>query len=82
MNTKKCKFCGKEINQEKYINAERTEVGCSACGLYCMNNCKEALKSSTSWHTEPCVSCEHNPYKINHKWVDGKWVKNEIKYCC
>lgn len=82
MNTKKCKFCGKEIFIERYKGDEDKEYSCGECERYCMTKCAQASNTSTSWHTEPCVSCEHNPYKINHKWVDGKWVKNEIKYCC
>lgn len=69
-----CKFCGKQVNAMKWLNNDR-EYTCSECTHYCMNNCKNALNTNTSWHTEPCLSCKHNPYLIMYKWVGGKWQK-------
>lgn len=43
-----------------------------------MGKCKTALNTSTSWHSEPCVSCKHNPYAIKHKWDGAKWVKESF----
>ncbi len=66
--TRFCKFCGKPIN------SSGTE-SCTDCTRYCMSKCKEALNTNTSWHSEPCVSCKHNPYAIQHKWNGEKWIK-------
>ena len=32
-----------------------------------------------SWHKEPCISCEHNPYRKAYEY-DGekeKWIKKD-----
>lgn len=73
---KQCKFCGKPINVLKWIGDDR-EYHCGECVRYCMDKCELALNTNTSWHKEPCVSCEHNPYAIMHKWDGAQWVKNE-----
>lgn len=70
----KCKFCGKPINRLKW-SGECNGEHCGECVRYCMDKCELAYKSSTSWHKEPCVNCEYNPYKILHKWDGEKWVK-------
>ena len=72
-----CKFCGKEINSQKFTTDNESYV-CNECEAYCMSKCKEALKVTTNWHTEPCVSCKHNPYVVSHlwKWNGMEWVKN------
>lgn len=72
---KECKFCGNQLSVEKFINDDGREYSCGECSRYCMTNCKEALKSGTSWHTEPCISCEHNPYAKLHNWNGKEWVK-------
>lgn len=69
-----CKFCGKEINALRW-NGNPRSYNCFGCVKYCMEKCELALRTDTSWHTEPCVSCEHNPYKSLHKWDGEKWVK-------
>lgn len=74
---KQCKFCGKPINVLKWIGDDR-EYHCGECVCYCMDKCELALNSNTSWHKEPCVSCEHNPYKIMHKWDGEKWTKQPL----
>lgn len=66
-----CKFCGKRINTSGTEN-------CTECTRYCMSKCQTALNTSTSWHSEPCVSCKHNPYAIQHKWDGTKWVKESF----
>lgn len=72
-----CKFCGKEINSQKFIT-DNESYACNECEAYCMSKCKEALKVTTNWHTEPCVSCKHNPYVVSQlwKWNGMGWVKN------
>lgn len=65
-----CKFCG---NYMPNISSGDT---CHECTRYCMENCKEASSTKTSWHKEPCVSCTDNPYAKLHKWEGEKWVKN------
>lgn len=74
---KQCKFCGKPINVLKWIGDDR-EYHCGECVRYCMDKCELALNSNTSWHKEPCLSCEHNPYKIMHKWDGEKWTKQPL----
>lgn len=75
LEIKTCKFCGKEINVEKYIGDKNREHSCGECTKYCMTKCKEALNTNISWHKEPCVSCVHNPYKKTHKWNGECWIK-------
>ena len=68
-----CKFCGKKVSSEKYLsNPSRY---CGECSSYCMKQCPKASLCSTSWHKEPCVSCEHNPYRIKHTWSGKEWIK-------
>jgi hypothetical protein len=73
---KLCKFCGKPLNVEKFSYSDKREYSCGECSRYCMNNCKLSAKNGTSWHKKPCISCEHNPYSILHKWDGEKWVRN------
>lgn len=69
-----CKFCGAKINTPNYLS--KTEYSCNNCGKFCMDRCLEVYSTTTSWHTEPCVSCEKNPYRKNHMFLNGEWVKN------
>lgn len=73
--TYKCKFCGRDIHVEKYLS--KSEYSCGKCSEHCMKNCKLASSCSTSWHKEPCVSCDKNPYRIKHTWDGERWVKND-----
>lgn len=41
-----------------------------------MNKCKLA-SSGVTWHKEPCVSCEHNPYRLRYEWNGERWI---LKY--
>ena len=74
---KTCKFCGNPVSIQKFTGDEDREYDCGKCSQYCMQKCKEALKTTTSWHKEPCVSCKHNPYSINYRWDGEKWVKKD-----
>ena len=69
----KCKFCGKEVVSEKYINREKQEASCPDCGKYCMTKCDKA-SSVKGWYYEPCLSCSYNPYRQGHRLEDGKWI--------
>lgn len=70
----KCKFCGKEIeNIPVFKHTEQTS--CSECNSYCNRQCKKHKTQMLSWHSEPCVSCEHNPYKKAYIWENEKWIK-------
>ena len=71
----KCKFCGREIDVAKYLS--QTEYTCGLCSAHCMKNCELASKTTTSWHREPCVSCEKNPYRIKHAWNGKEWERND-----
>lgn len=57
-----CKFCGKEISGEKYLNPEDNNRSCGQCTSYCMNKCEKNKQGLLSWHYEPCKSCPENPY--------------------
>ena len=70
-----CKFCGREIHVEKYLT--KREYSCGKCSEFCMKSCDKAKLCGTSWHKEPCISCVHNPYRINHKWNGKEWVRND-----
>lgn len=72
---KTCKFCGKPIKVGQFLS--NPKLSCGECSEYCMQKCPIASKSTTSWHTEPCVSCTHNPYKINHTWSGKEWMEND-----
>lgn len=72
----KCKFCGKEIKTEKYLNPEKVGRSCGGCTRYCMEKCEIASNPSRSWHKPPCIECEHNPYKHNHIYNGERWVNN------
>ena len=75
--SKICKLCGAAIkNTATYLNSDGRKYTCGECGSYCMNKCEIASRTTTSWHREPCVSCEHNPYRIQHTWDGKEWVKN------
>ena len=63
-----CKFCGGPL-----VGAGRS---CPTCGKYCREKCKVAY-SVRGWNYEPCVSCEHNPYRQRYEWDGGKWVMRE-----
>lgn len=72
----KCKFCGEEVKIPVFKNTKT--VSCGACGKYCNQICKKHDKALLSWHIEPCIKCEHNPYKKRYIW-DGKNGYN--KFC-
>lgn len=55
-----CKFCGKEFSAAYYIG--KKDYTCGKCSAFCMKECPTASQTTTSWHKEPCISCEHNPY--------------------
>ena len=71
-----CKLCGKEFSSGYYIYKESSPT-CGLCSEYCMKKCKIASNTTTSWHSEPCISCTNNPYRIKHKWNGKEWVKND-----
>lgn len=73
--THECKFCGKRFNAAYFIS--KKEYTCGECSAYCMKKCPLASSTTMSWHREPCVSCEHNPYKLRHTWNRKEWVKND-----
>ena len=60
-----CKFCG----QAKAGSGEWKY--CPTCGAYCMRKCRR--EGVESWHKEPCISCERNPYKARHRWTGERW---------
>lgn len=66
-----CKFCGGPLSAG---NGDWRY--CPTCGNYCMQKCKISAIGVT-WHTEPCVSCEHNPYKLRHVWDGKKWIRED-----
>lgn len=68
-----CKFCGKKISTTSFLS--KNDYSCGECSSYCMTKCPTASSTSASWHKDPCVSCEHNPYKIQHVWDGRKWKK-------
>lgn len=70
-----CKFCGKPIKTAKYLND--FEKSCGECTIHCMKKCKKIMETMTNWHCEPCVSCQHNPYRNNYIWNGEKWIKFE-----
>ena len=61
-----CKFCGGPLTG----NGEWQH--CPTCGIYCMRKCQIA-SSGVTWHTEPCITCEHNPYRLSHVWNGKRW---------
>lgn len=67
-----CKFCGGTLNGRGEWSA------CPTCGKYCRGKCPIA-SSGVTWHKEPCISCEHNPYRLRHIWDGEKWV-NTVQY--
>ena len=70
-----CKFCGKIFNAAYFIS--KKEYTCGECSSFCMKKCAYASTHLASWHKEPCVSCELNPYKLRHTWNGERWVKND-----
>lgn len=66
-----CKFCGKPL-----VGERADWKYCQTCGNYCMKKCKLAA-SGVTWHKEPCVSCENNPYRLRHVWDGEKWTKED-----
>jgi len=60
----KCKFCGGEVHEERYLSKKAEDSTCGRCTSYCLKKC-ELGKSGRApgWHFEPCKSCERNPYK-------------------
>ena len=59
-----CKFCGKEVNTEKYLHQPKGGVSCGQCTSYCTKQCKLGKSGNVQgWHFEPCLSCRENPYK-------------------
>ena len=67
----KCKFCGAELPTEAYLS--KYTVTCAKCIRYCNQVCQKHNDGLLSWHKEPCVSCENNPYRRRYRW-DGKWI--------
>jgi hypothetical protein len=60
---KKCKFCGGEVQTERYLTAKEADVTCGKCTSYCTKKCDLGKSGKVQgWHFEPCLSCEHNPY--------------------
>ena len=68
MTPDRCAFCG----GERVGNGDWKH--CPTCGKYCMTKCKIA-SSGVTWHKEPCISCEHNPYRLKHRWNGNKWER-------
>jgi hypothetical protein len=68
-----CKFCGKLFSTAHYIG--KKDYSCGECTAHCMTMCTTASATTTSWHKEPCVACELNPYKLRHTWNGKEWVK-------
>lgn len=66
---KTCKFCGGPLN------GRGEWAACPMCAKYCNIKCLIA-SSGVTWHKEPCVSCEHNPYQLHHTWDGRRWRKN------
>lgn len=67
-----CKFCGKPKSA-----GQGDWRHCPTCGVYCMRKC-ELASTGVTWHKEPCVSCEHNPYRLRYRWNGEKWeIKEE-----
>jgi len=64
-----CKFCGgpKSAGSGDWRS-------CPTCGMYCMKKCPIA-SSGVTWHKPPCITCEHNPYKIRHVWNGERWER-------
>ena len=65
-----CKFCGGGLNGRGEWRA------CASCGRYCREKCPIATEVR-GWHFEPCVSCEHNPYRQRHVWNGKRWEMSE-----
>lgn len=70
----KCKFCGKEIKNIPVLKSTEP-TSCPECNSYCNRKCKKHGTQTLSWHKEPCVSCDHNPYRKMHVFEDGRWKK-------
>lgn len=70
----KCKFCGRKIGTAHYIH--KKDCTCGFCTKYCMSECQLSKNGLLSWHKEPCVSCERNPYRKNYKWNGKEWTKD------
>lgn len=69
-----CKFCGAEIkNVPAFKHTKPTS--CPDCNGYCNQKCEKSRAQMLSWHKEPCVSCEHNPYRKAYKYDGEKWTK-------
>lgn len=61
----KCKFCGKEVQTEKYLSNvfEKNGITCGICTEYCYKKCELGKSGKVQgWHYEPCISCSNNPY--------------------
>lgn len=72
-----CKFCGKPLNHvPQFLNRQQDGYACQDCGSYCMHKCLMIKTGTLSWHEEPCISCEHNPYRMRYVWDGNKW-KNQ-----
>lgn len=71
---KNCKFCGAEINRVIVVGFD----SCPRCGDYCNRKCEIASASTNvSWHKEPCISCEHNPYHKRYRWNGERWERKD-----
>lgn len=74
-----CKFCGKELNYvPRFLNRSLDGYSCPDCGSYCMQRCAAIKTGTLSWHEEPCVSCEHNPYRAHYVWSGEKWTEKGV----
>lgn len=61
----RCKFCGREVQTEKYLSTNKEDITCGECTTYCMKKCKLGKSGKVQgWHFEPCLTCNKNPYKL------------------
>ena len=74
-NTQRCKFCGKEVRMAHYLS--QSERSCGECTQHCMRKCELMKTNTLSWHKEPCIKCEHNPYRSKYEWNGKEWIKND-----
>lgn len=66
-----CKFCGAEFTTEKYTAPAPGGRSCGKCTQYCMRECEKVKTAILSWHAEPCLSCDKNPYKFKSARLAG-----------
>jgi len=70
-----CKFCGKEFSIPACTKPENETYSCGECTHGCM--VKAAECGGKSWHSEPCISCSENPYRLKWHHNGKEWVRNE-----